>query len=547
MADLFLVPYVRAVWRELGLRLGPRGRMALFGAGAHTRWLLDVTRDLPALPIVYILDDAPKGDTYLGLSVRRPTEIDITQFDLVLISSDQWEPRLAARVEELWGARVETVRLYQDLPPGPYDKSDDRAVALDKVKKLDIERPVTARQVVLISDLPRGREAKLGYALKSAGWRPVLLHGAAPDFQADRYFDGVRSYSGGHEALRLACEYSPLVYHVLVNTDYRTAETILQHRPGYIVVDSYDLVAQMYTPEFFAARPALTTQIARERYCLEAADGVCARSREYDYLARRCGYRYRRKVYFPDGCWSQGEAAKHVGEGIHVVYAGGLSLENAGGDEFAAHGYRLWLARALAEQGIHFHLYPVMVGDHRDLTTKYQEFMELGRNTGRVHVHDSVSVDQIAFELSRYDFGIFVYNHLSGLPGTRCPNPDAKLDNCTSNKFFDYLDAELPILHNAAAQSELNQMVERYGAGINLREVPVSAWGEVLKAADYERLRRGVARARQAYDVCRLAPALTAFYEDLRTPTSGSRWRDVLGEGDEEHAGRREEYRSALV
>ena len=61
MADLFLVPYVRAVWRMLGHRLGSSGRMCIFGAGAHTSWLLSVTDDLPRPPIECIVDDHPPG------------------------------------------------------------------------------------------------------------------------------------------------------------------------------------------------------------------------------------------------------------------------------------------------------------------------------------------------------------------------------------------------------------------------------------------------------------------------------------------------------
>ena len=547
MADLFLVPYVRAVWRELGLRLGSKGRLALYGAGAHTRWLLDVTRDLPRLSITCIVDDAPNGATYLDLPLRRPGEVDITESDLVLISSDQWEVQLAARAAELWEGQVEVVRLYQDLPPGPYDKTDHGVAALRRVKNLDRHRPPMSRQVVLISDLPRGREAKLGYALKFAGWRAVLLHGSAPAFDAARYFAETRSYTSSHEALSLACEYSPVVYHVLVNTDYRTAETILRHRPGYVVVDSYDLVAEMYTPEFLGARPALATQIERERFCLEAADGVCARSHEYDYLARRRGYRYRRRLHLPDGCWNLGTDEGAVAEGLHVVYAGGVSLEDSAGDEFAAHGHRLWLAQALAEQGIHFHLYPAAVGNAGGSQSSHHAFLQLGERTGYVHVHEPVPVDRIAAELAPYQFGIFVYNHLSGLPGTPCPNTDAKLENCASNKFYDYLDAGLPIVYNAAPESQLAKLVARHGAGINVRGVPVVDWGAVLRSADWQLLQQGVREARAAHDVRRMASELTAFYEGLRAQVAGNRLRCERSDGDEGYADGREEYRPAFV
>ena len=87
MADLFLVPYVRSVWEMLRYRLGARrdsrtSVMCLFGAGAHTRWLLSVTQDLPRLPIECILDDDPVDESLAGIAVRRPVEIDVEKIAL---------------------------------------------------------------------------------------------------------------------------------------------------------------------------------------------------------------------------------------------------------------------------------------------------------------------------------------------------------------------------------------------------------------------------------------------------------------------------------
>ncbi|MCH7885252.1 MAG: hypothetical protein IIC01_08385, partial [Planctomycetes bacterium] len=274
MADTFLVPYVRAVWRMLRYRLGPTGRVCLFGAGAHTRWLVSVISDLPGPTVVCILDDQPKTNSIAGFPVRQADSIDIDTVELVLVSSDRWEEELYARCKQLWGDRVEILRLYEGLPRGPYDKTDDRNEALRRIESPSPHRAVTERQIVIVSDQPRARESKLGYALKHAGWQPILLCGRRPTFDATRDFDEVFHYSNRWEALRLACDYSPVAYHVMVNSVYDTAELFVRHRPGVVIIDSYDLIAGMYTPEYLAAHPALADELNRERTCTEKADGI---------------------------------------------------------------------------------------------------------------------------------------------------------------------------------------------------------------------------------------------------------------------------------
>ncbi|MBU0717430.1 MAG: hypothetical protein KJ749_04205, partial [Planctomycetes bacterium] len=261
MADLFLVPYVRAVWQMLEHRLGTAGRMGIYGAGTHTRWLLGVTDDLPRLPIECVIDDGAEQKMLGGLAVCRPNEVDIEAIDLILISSDQWEERLVDRAREHWGDRVELVRLYEGLPAGPYDKSDDRAEVLRRLRWSSADQSIPANEVVIVSDRPGPREAKIGYGLRHAGWRTVLLHRDGPRFDTRRGFDETHAYSHAWEALRLACAYRPAAYQVMVNTDYRTAELFVQHQPGVVVVDSYDLVAGMYTDEYLAACPAFAAQI----------------------------------------------------------------------------------------------------------------------------------------------------------------------------------------------------------------------------------------------------------------------------------------------
>jgi hypothetical protein len=533
MADLFLVPYVRAVWQMLGHRLGPEGRMCIYGAGAHTRWLLSVTDDLPPLPIECIVDDEAPAETLAGLPVRRPDETDPDSIDLVLVSSDQWEKRLVESARRHWGDRAEIVRLYEGLPAGPYDKSDDRTEALNRVKTLSISRPAAARQVVIVSDLPRSREAKIGYALRDAGWHPVLLHRRHPTFDPSRYFDEVHHYRSQWEGLRRACDYSPVVYHLMVNSDYRTAEVFLRHRPGFIVIDSYDLIAGMYTEEFLDARPAYAEQIERERFCLEHADGVCTRSRECDYLELHKGYKIRNRLLFPDGCWNAPmPAAKHTPGEIHTVYIGQLLIERDDPDARVSHGHKLGLAKALVERGIHFHLYPSSVLPDGDFDEIFSDYRDLERRSPCFHLHRPLPSDRLIAELSQYDLGLLVYNEFIS-PGeiAHCFTPH-KLRYCAANKAHDYIDAGLPVVHTAVEGSFIASLLDKHGVRVEVRGVDLDQWGALFWSLDLPSLRARVRKAREDYDVRRHVDGLIGFYQNLRckdvTPAERSAMRSEV-------------------
>ncbi len=518
MADVFLIPYLRSVWRMLGHRLIDGRRVILFGAGAHTRWLLSITRDLLPLPIECIVDDEPKTKEIGGIDVRRPADVDIDGVDIVLVSSDRWEEALVDRVRTLWGDQVEVERLYEGLPQGPYDKTDDRSESLRLLARTGEAASVTDRQLVIVSDQPRSREAKLGVALKHAGWRTVLLHRRPPNFDAARYFDEIHTYEGSWQALRIALTYSPEAYHVMVNTDYRVAELFVERRPGVVVLDSYDLIAGMYADEFLVRRPDLVDQIQRERYCLEHADGLCCRSREVDFVRSALGYDTAPNILFPDGCWNSCREGIHgtaLGTELHTVYAGHMPLDGENADGLVGHGSKLWQARTLADQGIHFHLYPWCHRPWSELRVELGEYHRLEQSSKYFHLHEPVAADDLIRELSRYDLAMFLYNERVCPEQVTATYSKDKFRYSASNKLFDFIDAGLPVVHTAAEGSYQSSLLDKHDIRIELGAVPPGEWGNVLRSVDIKGMRQRVVDARDDYDVRRRVVDLIDFYASL--------------------------------
>lgn len=553
MADLFLTPYVRSTWKMLHHRLGENFKMCVFGAGAHTRWLLEVTADLPTLPIECILDDKSTETSIAGIPVRKPGDVDTDAIDLILLSSDRWEDELADRAQSLWrcqieGNQIEVVRLYEGLPRGPYDKSDDRVQALQRISTMKVNRPTRSGQVVIISDRPGSREAKMGYALKHAGCQPILFHRKALPFDADLYFDKIHCYNHEWEALHKACDFSPMAYHIMVNSDYRLAELFVRHRPGVVVIDSYDCIAGMYTDAFMAAHPDFSAQIEIERYCLEQADGICCRSRETDWLEQQMGYSYRNQLHFPDGCWNRATATTSFDDGeIHTVYAGHMDQMSGDRQTFTAHGSKLWLARTLADQQIHFHLYPWSTATGKEFESTFCEYRELERSTRYFHLHRPLPPDHLIDELSQYNLAMFVYNEFVE-PGAIVQNfTSDKLSVCASNKVFDFIDALLPIVHIPAKGSFINELMEQHQIRVDVQKDSPTEWGKQLSQLDFESYRARIIQARNDYDIRRHVHKLTDYYQVLRDQETITIAKQVENKEEYSHAGRRSENRTTLV
>jgi len=96
-------------------------QVCLFGAGSHSRWLLDCIKGAKGPEVVAILDDRSELDELEGIPVMRPGALD-TPLPIVL-STDVHQQRMRARCHELFGTDRCTIDLYEGCPPGPYPKN----------------------------------------------------------------------------------------------------------------------------------------------------------------------------------------------------------------------------------------------------------------------------------------------------------------------------------------------------------------------------------------------------------------------------------------
>lgn len=318
-------------------------------------------------------------------------------------------------------------------------------------------------QVVFVANKPISREAKLACGLKQAGFEVVLIHHDAPNFDAHRYCSKLIQYRTPGQALEIARQFNPKVYHVFATWNYAMPAMLIRNKPGKVVLDDYDVMAGIVKRE--VVRREYSGNLELERFCLENADGICCRGLEQQYAKRHMGYRYRGKILFLlDGCWSNRADAVNrvpkIDDGhVHIVYCGNISPKLTG-----PYDYHHYVALLLSGHKIHYHIYPYYEHYTPILKVKFHDFvMKNGGNPGYVHIHHPVPADDLIRVISRYHYGL----HLMW------PNPVANMDDFpyelrgfdygSTNKIFDYMDAGLPIfVHNGKLQKFL---VERYGNG----------------------------------------------------------------------------------
>jgi len=322
--------------------------------------------------------------------------------------------------------------------------------------------------IVFVSDEPRSREAKLAHGLKAAGKRVVLLHKRTPSFDPSRFFIETRAYTTPAEAVQLAKEYHPFVYHAFSNWNFETSEALIREKPGTVLFDDYDVMTGMLREDVIAWKhPGKPEQ---ERFCIENADGLVARHLELRYLRHELGFKLPPRLLALDACWADrssesiSKLSEETGK-VHVVTCGNYNPDDPSVEGDVVYVYEV--ARILHEAGMEYHIYP-STQKLGDTTRRGMQAQGLGGALGHtVHVHNPLPPDDLIPTLARYDYGLHILSQR--IRGVRHRYELRKYEHATANKIFDFIDAGLHILvHGGRFQRFLST---RYGHGRQLHSL----------------------------------------------------------------------------
>ncbi len=361
-------------------------------------------------------------------------------------------------------------------------------------------RPTT---IALVTRRVTAREIKIGQALRLTGWRSVLLVKAAlPALGDDSPFDQVGTFDDYTDILHWLDEVRADAIHLFAHGDNLFYLPLGLLAPCPLVYDPYDVWQGMFrSPR--AAR-FFRLELWAERWFCEHASRLCARSLEPLLLKRRFGYRLARSIYFPEYCLHLPRSATPPGPEIHIVYCGGVWPE----DRYpaATHGYAQYLdvARRLAAQQLHLHVYPANRGDGVPFDEFFAAYLAEAQTNPYFHFHAPLPYAELMAILPTYDFAMHIFG--PGINTQTGQNSPDKLRYSSANKLFDYIEAGLPvIIHDGFHQRGL---VRHYGQAITVHTLDGLA----------DRLRTA---GRQPYHPHRSAmldyqaPRLDRFYQEL--------------------------------
>lgn len=111
----FIKMHALWVWRFL---VESYGRLALFGAGRHTAWLLNLLKQENLKMPVFILDDYYSGKDLDGVPVFKPEEVN-KDFDAIILSTDTHQRVFKRRLKEVM-PNEKPIDIYSGFPRGPY-------------------------------------------------------------------------------------------------------------------------------------------------------------------------------------------------------------------------------------------------------------------------------------------------------------------------------------------------------------------------------------------------------------------------------------------
>lgn len=373
--------------------------------------------------------------------------------------------------------------------------------------------------IVFVTDNIKPRIAKIGYALMRRGYKVIILidKNSLSDVQQNiyPYYNKLYRFSSEKEALYRCLKYRPLVYHIFVEANVpEYAEYLIRKKEvlGKIVYDQYDVMRGL-------SRLSDKACAKREKYSFQYADGICCRSFETQYLKHKYHYRFNgKRILFFDYCWgnmSVMKRRKKEEDSLQIVYGGRIlppkSNDVLGTTEWEALSF---LAEELKKKKSYFYIIPSQLYSKRDM----KDFNLLHKTNPYFKLQKPMRFKDLIRYESNMDYGIDClefqckmeeYERLyKGITDFR-----GKARYYATNKFFDYLDAGIPIIYGRKGEM-FGRYLARYKVAVPcaLENIP-----EQIETLKRQRIMyaQNIIKARKELSIENQIPRLIEFYKKL--------------------------------
>lgn len=325
------------------------------------------------------------------------------------------------------------------------------------------------KRIVFVAEHVTGRLLKMASALHKCGWKIDFLCGynsqyinvSNDDFKT--CCERITYYDTFFElAYYLLVTDAPIVHYFTTWWSCFNACAILEHKPLFpkIVIERYDIISGMYKLETLGVQRESICEC--EKYALENADGICQREYSFEYLKNHLHYDLvPQQITFLDYYVSStDELICREQDELSMCYVGGLITEKDQPQAYCA--CHLQFAKICERQRCHYHLYPSFWDE-----AKLEDYINEQQKNAFFHLHRPVPFSELLAEISQYDYGIFpvVGNYHDRMACDYGGYTFEKIIYAGTNKFFDYIAANLPII----APTPIRMTKEMEKAGIALR------------------------------------------------------------------------------
>ena len=363
--------------------------------------------------------------------------------------------------------------------------------------------PAENKTIIFVKSFARYRVLKQALGLRYTKIYKLILvtQKCNPELLED-VFDEVIFYKTRLGLALLLKKLNPYLVHAQSPSN-RDVVLAIKYANCPVIGDSYDITSVSY-------KNPPKKELTAEKLWYEHVDGIIYRDPAIDFMKRKYNVNcpvlhfldYSPKRFIVENPLPK--LSKTQG-GIHIVYVGQvfpmeLPKSTHGRSQFGE------IAEAITVQNIHFHLY---VDPNLHKLYSYSYYEDLEEKNPYFHFHSGLPVYQLNEEISKYDYGWWVLNHSED---TSVPEIKKAVD--IPNKFFNYLEAGLPIIVGSIFKYSVS-LVEEYNIGIVCDVKKLHELGTILKQVDHEKLLDNVLKARQILSMENQVHRLVSFYEEV--------------------------------
>ncbi len=251
----------------------------------------------------------------------------------------------------------------------------------------------------------------------------------------------------------------------------------------------------------------LQKELPHEQACLINANGIVAHSMEINIALKKLAPIVKpRTLFFPLYCdddFFQTHSKALNLQNIHIVYAGAVAGSFRNPNQYGNTQF-FKLIDTITSQQLHFHIYPSPSNGNQDRV----EYIQLAKTNSYFHFHEDVDQQQLALELSQYDFGILPFFK------ALTKQSDVKLKYATTLKLFNYIEANLPIIISEDIIFQ-NWISNRYGIAVNMNDKSIFQLRKTIEHLDYPKLQQKCLSAQQKLSLASNTPRLLNFYTTI--------------------------------